>query len=65
MGLLLIEKKEWAAKYDQFSQAYAEIKKILKREQAAHLNAISECVKREERIRKALYVEQQRAVGVC
>uniref|UniRef100_A0ACD6AMT5 Uncharacterized protein n=1 Tax=Avena sativa TaxID=4498 RepID=A0ACD6AMT5_AVESA len=59
MGLLLIDKQEMAAKYDQFSQVYAEREEILKREQAAHLNAISEYGKREESIRKAYRVEKQ------
>ncbi|XP_071680191.1 uncharacterized protein [Lolium perenne] len=59
MGLILIDRQEMAAKYDQLSQVYAQNKEILKREQAAHLNAIYEYEKREERIRKALCIEKQ------
>nr|XP_051203533.1 nuclear matrix constituent protein 1a-like isoform X2 [Lolium perenne] len=64
MGLLLIDRQDMAAEYDQLSQVYAQNEEILKREQAAHLNAISEYEKREERIRKALCVEKQNAADL-
>ncbi|RRT75177.1 hypothetical protein B296_00016010 [Ensete ventricosum] len=62
MGLLLIEKKEWIAKYDKLRQEMSEAAQLQKRMQAAHIVAVAEFEKREGNLRRAMGFQRQSIV---
>ncbi|URD77109.1 Nuclear matrix constituent protein [Musa troglodytarum] len=62
MGLLLIEKKEWAVKYDKLRQEMSEAAQLQKRMQAAHIVAVAEFEKSEGNLRRAMGFQRQSIV---
>lgn len=59
MGLLLLERKTWNSKFEELKAVIAGGEEALRREQAAHLEAVEELEKREIILKKALEIEKQ------
>lgn len=53
-----MERNEWTAKYEQVKKSADSAEALHKRDQAAHLSALSEARKREDNLKKALGVEK-------
>lgn len=53
-----MERNEWTAKYEQVKKSADSAEALHKRDQAAHLSALSEARKREDNLNKALGVEK-------
>lgn len=59
MGLLILERKEWASKYEKINADFESAEIIYKRDQSAHSSALAEARKREDRLKKALGIEKE------
>ncbi|KDO78821.1 hypothetical protein CISIN_1g001119mg [Citrus sinensis] len=59
MGLLILEKKELASKYEQIKASAEAAELLQKHDRASHLSAIAEARKREESLKKTLGVEKE------
>ena len=64
MGLLILERKELASKFEQIKASFEAAEVAHKRDQAAHLSAIAEARKREESLKKAVGVEKECIISV-
>ncbi|XVF61418.1 hypothetical protein PTKIN_Ptkin08bG0127900 [Pterospermum kingtungense] len=59
MGLLILERKELVAKYEQIKASVEASEIMHKRDQAAHMSALVEAKKREDGLKKVLGVEKE------
>ncbi|XVF59202.1 hypothetical protein PTKIN_Ptkin07bG0256500 [Pterospermum kingtungense] len=59
MGLLILERKELASKYEQVKASTEATGIMHKRDEAAHVSALAEAKKREDGLKKALGVEKE------
>ncbi|KAI7742990.1 hypothetical protein M8C21_029794, partial [Ambrosia artemisiifolia] len=59
MGILIIEKKEWVANYEQMKSTAEMAEFTLKREQSVHTAALAEAKLREDKLKKALGIEKE------
>lgn len=59
LGLILLEQKEWASKYEQLKASSEATEIMLKRERAAQQSALAETRKREENLKKNLGIQKE------
>lgn len=59
MGLLILERKQWASKYDEIKASAESAEIMYKHEQAEKSSTFAEAKKREVTLKKALGVEKE------
>ncbi|KAL8472840.1 hypothetical protein ACS0TY_029892 [Phlomoides rotata] len=59
MGLLILEKKEWLAKYEEAKSMTDSAELNFKRERASHVSDLTDAKKREDSLKKALGIERE------
>ena len=64
MGLLILERKDYASKYEESRLSVESIEVKHMRDQAALTSALAEARKREDNLKKALGVEKECVVNV-
>lgn len=59
MGLLILERKEWVAKYEEAKSLADSAELNFKRERASHISDLTDAKKREDGLKKALGIEKE------
>lgn len=59
MGLLILERKELASDYEQMKSKAETAELMYRRDQAAHLSALTEAKKREDSLKKAIGIKEE------
>ncbi|XP_023517391.1 protein CROWDED NUCLEI 4-like [Cucurbita pepo subsp. pepo] len=59
MGLLILERKELASDYEQIKSKAETAELLYRRDQAAHLSALTEAKKREDSFKKAIGIKEE------
>jgi len=59
LGLILLERKELASKYEQLKASSEATEIMLKRERAAQQSALAEARKKEENLKKNLCIQKE------
>ncbi|XP_050944759.1 protein CROWDED NUCLEI 4 [Cucumis melo] len=59
MGLLILERKELASNYEQMKSKAETAELMYRRDQAAHLSALTEAKKREDNLKKAIGIKEE------
>lgn len=65
MGLLILERKELASDNEEVKSKAETAELLYMRDQAAHVTALNEAKKREDRLKKAIGIKEECIASVC